>query len=215
MEIYLRALELLKELLLTNSEPFWADWMQKDIDDWNSDKTTEHDLHAFGGAGSFNDINLSFGDASGIWRNALLGNLASISYAFAKTKKIEFSKSQCFQLDGSMCRNCRHGAIDGKAIERFLAAKFVPLHIKEFIDSDDYLKILNTESLLKNNEVNVLKEKLKSSVIESGIELEPFDLSWTYDCKKCQKSDKISFRWDVLSEDDAYILRESGDNLVI
>ena len=75
METYLKVLHILKNLLIAGDYPFWADWMQQDIDLWNTKQETDHHLHAFGGTGSFNDVNLNDNTALALWKNALLGNL--------------------------------------------------------------------------------------------------------------------------------------------
>ncbi|MCP9768024.1 hypothetical protein EGI22_08870 [Lacihabitans sp. LS3-19] len=215
METYLKTLELLKSLLISNGEQFWADWMQKDIDVWNKDKSTEHHLHAFGGAGSFNDINLGQNDKIGYWKNALLSNLASISYGFAKTQTIEIPKGYFSQLEGGMCRKCKNGDIAENSIERFLAAKFIPEIIEKNLLSNDFLEILNLENFQNNSETQTEKAEIINAIKNANIKLNPFGSAWEYDCKICGEPNKISYRWDVIFKNDFFKIIKSDDNFEI
>ncbi len=136
---YLKALDLLQKLLSANNELFWANWMQQDIAAWQSSESTQHHLDAFGGAGSFNDINLNYGEDLCYWKNALLSNLASISYGFAKDRSFLLPNNSSDVLEGSVCQKCKRIELNDSTITRFLAGKFVPMFIKECFLSDSYL----------------------------------------------------------------------------
>ena len=215
MEIYLKTLKLLNSLLLANNEPFWAEWMQKDIDAWNQEQSTEHHLNAFGGAGSFNDINLGQTEKIGYWKNALLSNLASISYGFAKNKTIEYRQGQFLQLDGAMCRKCKNGDITENTIERILANKFIPLFIENLLSTDNFQDLLNLENLSNSTEIEKEKCEIIIAIENAKISIKPFDTPWAYNCNKCGEPDKISYRWDIIGEKEALSVIPSSDNLEI
>ena len=214
METYLKCLSLLKDLLVSNDELFWAEWMQKDIDAWQNGNNTEHHLNAFGGAGSFNDINLSRGDAVGYWKNALMSNLSSISYVFAKDGKIELPRNSFFKLEGFFCRNCKSAELSENTVERFLAAKFVPELIRNQLENEQYLKILEIEKLIYDSKVEIVRSELKSAILEQKIALKPFGNPWSFTCATCHSSDKIGYSWDIHVKSSSMILSVSIDNLV-
>ena len=213
MDTYLNTLKLLKSLLLSNEEQFWADWMQKDIEAWNKNKSTDHHLDAFGGAGSFNDINLGQTEKIGYWKNALLSNLASISYGFAKTKTIEISKGYLRQLEGEMCRKCKNGEITENAIERFFANKYIPLFLENLLSSENYHGLLELENLSNSKEIEKEKSEIFKAIENAKISIKPFGTPWTYNCNKCGEPDKISFRWNIIGEKEALSIIPSSDNL--
>ena len=63
---YKTTLEILAEILKEENYDHWAKWMQEDIKLWEINKNTEHHLRAYGGMGSFNDVNVGGNENEGI-----------------------------------------------------------------------------------------------------------------------------------------------------
>lgn len=195
---YLKALELLQKLLSVNNEPFWANWMQQDIEEWNISESTEHHLHAFGGAGSFNDINLNYGENLGYWRNALLGNLASISYSFAKDRSFLLPDNSSTTLDGSVCQKCKNVVINENAITRFLAGKFVPVFIAEYFLTDSYLILLDLEKLVLDSRIEVFRKELEHEIAQNNAQISSENNAWSPNCAVCGGTEKVY--WEFSSQ---------------
>lgn len=191
MENYLKALELLKRLLADNNEPFWANWMQQDLDEWNRNQSTDHHLHAFGGAGSFNDVNLNYSDTLGYWKNAMMSNLATISYVFAKDRSFNLPNNSSTNLDGSICQKCRNVVINENTITRFLAGKFVPIFIKEYFLTESYLVLLDLEKLVLDTRIGVFKKELMQEIAEKNIHVNYENSAWIPKCTACDASEKV------------------------
>jgi hypothetical protein len=191
LENYLKALELLKKLLSDNKEPFWADWMQKDIDEWKNMQSTEHHLNAFGGAGSFNDVNLNYEDNLGYWKNTLMSNLASISYGFAKDRSFNLPDNSSTILDGSVCQKCKNVVINENTITRFLAGKFILIFLAEYFLTDSYLTLLDLEKLVLDTRIEVFKNELLQEVIEKNMQINYQNSAWTPNCASCNATEKV------------------------
>lgn len=191
MENYLKALELLKRLLADNNEPFWANWMQQDLDEWNLNRSTDHHLHAFGGMGSFNDVNLNNGETLGYWKNALMSNLATISYGFAKDRSFNLPNNSSTILDGSICQKCSRIEINENTITRFLAGKFVPIFINEYFLTESFLILLDLAKLVLDSRIEVFKNELLQEMVEKDIQVNYENSAWVLNCASCNASEKI------------------------
>jgi hypothetical protein len=194
---YLKSLELQKSLLLANNEPLWADWIEKDLDAWKASESTEHHLDAFGGAGSYNDINLHYGEKVGYWKNALLSNLASISYVFAKERIFKFPNNSVNTLDGVACQNCGRKEVNEDAIERFLAGKFVPVFIKEYFSAESFKDLLEFDKLLNDRRVQELRESTKQQILQAGANLNLLNNAWSESCISCSSTGKTFCEFTV------------------
>lgn len=90
---YEHSLLAMKRLLDVVGEAHWADWIQTDIEQWRSERSTSHHLSAYGGMGSFNDIFIcrtnqhKITKAQEPWANTLFKWLKSLCYYLAKHPK--------------------------------------------------------------------------------------------------------------------------------
>lgn len=192
---YLKALDLLQKLLLANNEPFWANWMQQDIEAWKSSESTQHHLDAFGGAGSFNDINLNYGENLGYWKNALLSNLASISYGFAKDRTSLLPSNSSNILDGSVCQKCNRIEINEGTITRFLAGKFVPIFIVEYFLTDSYLQLLDLEKLSSDSRIEAFKSQITQEIAPMNVLINQENNAWAPNCASCNATEKVYWEY--------------------
>lgn len=198
MNNYLKALELLKKLLAGSNEPFWANWMQQDIDEWNHKQSTEHHLYAFGGAGSFNDVNLNYGEKLGNWKNALMSNLASISYGFAKDRSFNLPVNSSTMLDGSVCQECKNIVVNENVIARFLAGKCVPIFIAEYFLKDTYLTLLDLEKLVLDTQVDTFRKELEQQIAQNNAKISHENSAWSANCGSCGGTEKVY--WEFSTE---------------
>ena len=121
MEMYRKTLEILKDLLQKSDNGHWAQWLDRDIVEWDSSKSTTHHRSAFGGMGSINDLWVGGNGKIGTWNNNLFDLLKSISLTFATKKKIQFPTSTIGIIEGTICRNCSYSEISENGI--FVALK--------------------------------------------------------------------------------------------
>lgn len=191
MEEYLKSLELQQKLLLANNEPFWADWIQKDMNAWDRDKTTQHHLDAFGGAGSYNDVNLNYGENLGYWKNALLSNLATVSYCLAKGEKFVMPNNGGTSLECVKCQKCDRVETNENNISRFVAGRFIPFFMNELFLTNAYANLLDLEKLAADARVGIFTDKLKEELLEMKIEIKTDNNAWNLQCISCLSSEKI------------------------
>ena len=59
-DIYTEALICLRSILQADHPEFknWIDWLERDIEDWTQRREVAHHLQAYGGMGSFNDLDV-------------------------------------------------------------------------------------------------------------------------------------------------------------
>ncbi len=88
---YLLSVEALQQLFSSTGIDYWADWMQIDIEEWESNRNVEHHFRAYGGMGTLNDliINSSHNGhnilpQSEPFANMLMDCLSAVSSAAAK-----------------------------------------------------------------------------------------------------------------------------------
>lgn len=215
-DYYKLSLEMLSSILQEEKYDFWVDWMKKDIELWESGRSTEHHLHAYGGMGSFNDIIVGDGSIVGIWKGKLFGMLQTLAYQLAKEK----SETPSFdeeeyrygfsEIQGWRCLKCSHARINDIDIERYLVMLLFSKYFVEFL-KDDLKKIFPLENIINSEEVTQKREKIRNLVLKSGIEIDNKD--WLHSCPKCGSTDVCVYRWIV---DETFTsLSEADNNLEI
>ena len=145
MEMYRKTLEILKDLLQKSDNGHWAQWLDRDIVEWDSSKSTTHHISAFGGMGSINDLWVGGNGKIGTWNNNLFDLLKSISLTFATKKKIQFPTSTIGIIEGTICRNCSYSEISENGIEYYISNKHLPKIISTLLPTDKYIDLKNIE----------------------------------------------------------------------
>lgn len=191
---------MLSSILQEEKYDFWADWMKKDIALWESERSTEHHLNAYGGMGSFNDIIVGDGSIAGIWKGKLFGMLQTLAYQLAKEKpqtpsfEEETYRYGFSEIQGWRCRKCGHARINDIDIERYLVTILFPKYFVAFL-KDNLTKIFPLENIINSEEVVKAREKIRNLVLQNKIEID--NNGWLQNCPKCGSKDVCVYRWVV------------------
>jgi hypothetical protein len=212
MEMYRKTLEILKDLLQKSDNGHWAQWLDRDIVEWDSLKSTTHHRSAFGGMGSINDLWVGGNGKIGTWNNNLFDLLKSISWTFATKKKIQFPTSTIGIIEGTICRNCSYSEISENGIEYYISNKHLPKIISTLLPTDKYIDLKNIEIFVDETEINIDRQKLISALTELKINFSQTNC-WLKTCPSCNGNDTCVYRWDVTNKDDRIILTQSKNNL--
>ena len=216
-DYYKTSLEVLAQILKEEKYDHWANWMLEDIKLWETNKSVEHHLHAYGGMGSFNDIVIGGNDNAGIWKSHVFGNLQTLAYSLAKGNALEsilegFSnRSSVNEISGWRCRNCGDARMTDRDINLFIAYHFVPKFFVECIQEDRFKEIIDIPKLVDSKEVITQKNQLIAIVKKANIIFD-CDNEWLWTCPNCSSSEVCAYRWNVSEED---VLVEGDNNLRI
>ena len=217
-DYYKKTLEILAQILKSEQYDHWANWMLEDIKLWETTKSVEHHLHAYGGMGSFNDIVVGANDQAGIWESRIFGNLQTVAYSLAKGDALETilegisHRPLNNEISGWRCRNCGDAQINDRDVEFYIVNKFIPKFFVEYIREDKFDEVMNIPKLADSEEVTKKREGLKYLLKDANITLNP-NTNWLWTCPKCRSSEVCVYRWNVL--EDTFELVEGNDNLEI
>ena len=217
-DYYKISLEILHRILSESGDDHWANWIAKDINEWNENKKVDHHLSAFGGMGSINDLAVGGADMIGVWKNRLFDIIKNLSWSLAKGKiskapiDTEFYRFGNNEISGWRCQKCGHAKIDRVKIEDYLSTKFLPIIIVELIENNGLEKIIDLDSIVNRNEINTLRELISKQIIGQGITLTNGN-EWSWTCPECESKDVCGYRWTF--NEKTNILTESKDNLKI
>ena len=217
-DYYKTTLEVLSQILQEENYDHWAKWMQEDIKLWENNKSVEHHLRAYGGMGSFNDVNVGGNDKEGIWKNHIFGRLQTLAYSLAKGNSVESilkpisNQHHAIEISGWRCRNCGDARMTDRDINLFIAYYFIPKLFTEYVHKDKLQEVANITKLIDSEEVTVKKEQIKSLIKQANIILNPDD-NWLWTCPKCGSSEVCAYRWNVLENGSKLV--ESDHNLDI
>ena len=215
---YKTTLEVLSKILQEENYDHWAKWMQEDIKLWETNKSVEHHLHAYGGMGSFNDVAVGGNDNEGIWKGHVFGNLQTLAYGLAKGDAVETilkgisNRNSSKEISGWRCRNCGDARMTDRDINLFIARYFIPTFFIKYVQQDRLKEVVDIYKLIDSEEVINKKNQIKSLIQQEGIILNP-DNNWLWICPKCGSSEVCAYRWNVL--EDGSKLVEGNDNLEI
>ena len=83
---YKISLEIVYRLLKESGNYHWANWIQKDIHLWTTEKRVDNHLSAYGGMGSINDLSVGGSETIGIWKNRIFDTTKNLTWSLAKGK---------------------------------------------------------------------------------------------------------------------------------
>jgi len=204
-DYYSISLNILHRLLKDTGEEHWANWIQKDIHLWRTEKKVEHHLSAYGGMGSINDLSVDGLDTIGIWKNNLFEMTKTLSWSLAKGKIAappldeHFYRYGTNHIGGWQCINCGHARISSTNIELYVAADFLPRLFVRYLKQDNLMELLHLEKLVALEEIVNAR-----SAVEQLIQSEKITLTtengWLQTCPNC-KSDNIGgYRWQIAND---------------
>ena len=215
---YKNTLEVLSQILQEENYEHWANWMQEDIKLWEENQSTEHHLRAYGGMGSFNDVNVGGNDNAGIWKNYIFGQLQTLAYSLAKKNSLASilegisNRSDSYEISGWRCRNCGDARMNDRDINILIARYFVPKFFVNYLQKDKLNEVVKISELIDSEEVINKKSQIISLIKQANIVLN-LDDKWLWNCPKCGSSEVCAYRWNI-SEDGTKMV-EGRDNLDI
>lgn len=215
-DYYKLSLEMLIQLLHGEGYENWEKWLSEDIRLWETEKSTEHHLRAYGGMGSFNDVPMGTNDTVGIWKRKLFGTVQTLAYSFAKGEISTVPLDESFydygsnEMSGWRCRDCGEAKIKKRDIEIYISNVFLPKFFVEYIQQDKLIEILVLEKLINSEEIIQKRKDIEALVQNSGIELSD-SAEWLWICPKCQSKETCAYRW-ILTENGTKLM-EADDNL--
>ncbi len=217
-DYYKKSLEILAQILKSEQYDHWANWMLEDIKLWETNKSVEHHLHAYGGMGSFNDVVIGGNDRAGIWESRLFGNFQTLAYSLAKGDTLEtilegiLHRPLTSEISGWRCRNCGDAQINDRDIEFYIVNEFISKFFVEYIRKDRFDEVVNIPKLIDSEEVTKKRESLKDLLKGANIALN-LDTNWLWVCPKCGSSGVCAYQWNFLANE--FKLVEGDDNLEI
>jgi hypothetical protein len=217
-DYYKTSLEILAQILREENHEHWSKWMQEDIKLWETNKSVEHHLHAYGGMGSFNDIVIGGNDNLGIWKGQVFSHLQALAYSLAKGNSLNsiieeiLSRNFSNEISGWRCRNCGDARMTDRDINLFIAYHFIPKLFAKFLQDDKLKSVVELYDFIDSEEVINKKNQIKSLIQQVNIILNPDDI-WLWTCPECGSSEVCVYRWNVLADDSKLI--EGDDNLEI
>jgi hypothetical protein len=217
-DYYKTALEMLAQIMKEEKYDNWVNWLQEDIKLWETNKSVEHHLHAYGGMGSFNDLRVGGNDNEGIWKGHVFGHLQTLAYSLAKGDSLKSilgdisNSNNSGQISGWRCRNCGDARMTDRNINLFIANYFIPKFFVKYVREDRLKEVVDIPKLIDSEEVKYKKTQIESLIQQANIILS-LDENWLWTCPKCGSSEVCAYRWKV-SEDGTKMI-EGDDNLEI
>jgi hypothetical protein len=215
-DYYKTTLTILAKILQEENHEHWAKWMQEDLKLWETDKSVEHHLHAYGGMGSFNDVTIGGNDNEGIWKGHIFGHLQNLACRLAKGDTLESilksisNQHRSNEISGWRCRNCGDARMTDREINLFIANNFIPKFFVKFVQEDRLNEVNDILKLIDSEEVMDKKSQVKTLIQQANIILNPDD-NWLWTCPKCGSSEVCVYRWVLVGDDEGLI--EGRDNL--
>jgi len=203
-DYYNISLEILHQLLKDAGEEHWANWIQKDIHLWASEKRVDHHLGAYGGMGSINDLSLGGLDTIDIWKNNLFEMTKKLAWSLAKGKvatpplEEKFYHYGSIELSGWRCLDCRHARISKTNIELYVAAAFLPKLFVEYIEQDRLMEILDLENIITLMQITDKRATIEKLVKADNITLTDTN-DWLQTCPNCGDNNVCVYRWQIVN----------------
>jgi hypothetical protein len=217
-DYYKTALEVLVKILQEENNDHWAKWIEEDIKLWETNKSVEHHLHAYGGMGSFNDIIIGGNNNDGIWKGYVFGHLQTLAYSLAKGDSLEsivegiLNHNNTIEISGWRCRSCGDARMTNRDINLFIANYFISKFFIKYVQQNRLNEVSYIPKLIDSEGVRNKKSQIISLIQSVNIILN-LDNNWLWTCPKCGSSEVCVYRWNVL-EDGAKLV-EGDDNLEI
>lgn len=216
MDSYPDALHAMHELLGVLGEKHWRDWIAQDIADWEDRRSVSHHLSAYGGMGSFNDIN--FVD---VWLGSLFDDLKSACYHFAHYPKgkpyvsvLRESMSPLgFEITGWRCLVCGYGVVSKHNIDHFVASRVIRDAVLEAAADAKLQELVRSVVEQKPSNSTLSNETVAVWVRNGGIEIRESQ-DWLQPCPACKADDTAVYRWRFTNKNGERFI-PSDDNLPV
>lgn len=213
---YKISLDILYRLLNESGNDHWANWIQKDIYLWTTQKRVDNHLKAYGGMGSINDLSVGGSDTIGVWKNRLFDTTKNLSWSLAKGKlstpplEDKFYRYGSNEISGWRCRHCGHSRIDKSNIELYLSTEFLPKLFVDYIRQNKLIEILELKSIVGLKQIIEKRNAIEKLIQNANITLTNGN-EWLWTCPECESKNVCIYRWQTVDNDTKLI--ESKDNL--
>ena len=215
-DYYKISLDILYRLLKESGNDHWANWIQKDIHLWTTQKRVDNHLSAYGGMGSINDLSVGGSDTIGVWKNKLFDTTKNLTWSFAKGKistpplEDKFYRNGSTEISGWRCRDCRHSRIDKSNIELHLSTEFLPKLFVDYIGQNKLIEILDLKTIVALDQIVEKRSAIQKLIQNANITLTSGN-EWLWTCPVCESKNVCVYRWQIIDNDTKLI--ESKDNL--
>lgn len=213
MDFYKLTLEAMYKLLCETGVLFWADWILKDLDYWESNKSVKHHLSAYGGMGSFNDVvicvenNHKVNKQQEAWVNHLLMGLKSVAYYLAKSEKNEINvdmlkeklKYNNSKIQGSRCLVCGYSELSESDVDNFIAPKIISEGIIKALSEGSLIELTDRVIHMNLPQIGFEREKIKRIIDKSNINFTTLH-RWMRPCPQCGSDDTAVYRWNKIKK---------------
>lgn len=184
-------------------EHHWKNWIIRDIYLWESNRSVEHLLSAYGGMGSLSDLVLHPENKHQVtkdqvpWANDLLMELRSICYSLARwpEKTVRFESTDKLQLEGWRCLTCGYSELTMRDIENYISRQMVRKGIEEAFKSGRLVEFVQQVLSINLPGVDDERAKVKNIALKSGINVTRRE-GWLRPCQNCGGNDTVVYRWD-------------------
>ncbi|TJZ49309.1 hypothetical protein FAZ15_22330 [Sphingobacterium olei] len=213
---YKISLEILYRLLKESGNDHWANWIQKDIHLWTTEKRVDNHLGAYGGMGSINDLSVGGSDTIGVWKNRIFDTTKNLIWSLAKGKistpplDDKFYRCGSTEISGWRCRSCGHSRIDKSNIELYLSTEFLPKLFVDYIRQDQLIEILDLNTIVALDQIVEKRSTIEKLIQNANITLTNGN-EWLWNCPECESKNICVFKWQTMDNDTKLI--ESKDNL--
>ncbi|MHB8126351.1 MAG: DUF6966 domain-containing protein [Desulfitobacteriaceae bacterium] len=207
MDIYLQSLSALESLLDNCGEHHWKTWITRDIYLWESNRSVEHHLSAYGGMGSINDLVLCQQNKHQLtkeqvpWANDLLIELLSLCSSLARLpqKTIRFESTDKLQIQGWRCLSCGYSELTMLDIENYISRPMVRKGMEQAIKSCQLVEFIPQVLSICLPGIEDERAKIKNIALQSGINVTTRD-GCLRPCPHCGDNDTAVYRWDKQGE---------------
>lgn len=213
-DYYKISLEILSQILKTEGYDHWEKWMQEDMKLWETSKSVEHHLHAYGGMGSFNDVVIGNNDIGGLWKGRIFGAFQSLAYGLASGDSLatilDRMQNDSHIISGWRCLACGNAKITITDVEAYIASYFIPKLFVEYINKNQLVDLIDVDKILTSEFITNKRNAIKKIIIEASITLSD-DTNWQWNCPKCGSNETCAYRWELLENETKIV--EANDNL--
>lgn len=202
------------DLLGALGEQHWRAWIAQDIDEWESRKSVQHHLSAYGGMGSFNDI--WFED---VWLGTLFEDLKIACYQFAQyptvkpdVRALEHSMSSIgFELSGWRCLACGYGVVSRRDIDYFIARRVIRRRILTQAQRTCLREFVAAVVHSRPSEPELSPATVADWAARGGLHIRENN-DWLRPCPSCGSDNTAVYRWSLVDEPEQKFV-PSYDNL--
>ncbi len=211
---YWDALNAMHDLLGALGEQRWRSWIAEDIREWETRKSVQHHLSAYGGMGSFNDIMFP----EDVWLGTLFDDLRGACYHLAHhptgrldVRALEHSMGKIsFELSSWRCLACGYGVVSHRDIDYFIARRVIRQHVLREAERTHLQEFVRSVIHSRPSDAALTHERVADWARKSGLGIRDGN-DWLRPCPSCGSNDTAVYRWLLIEGGQRFV--PSHDNL--